>query len=222
MPFKNYKGSRYGKLVLRKFLYRKKKVTYWSADCDCGTKDHPVSMRNVLTGRTETCGCGVAAAASNRAKHRMCGTPTYRVWSAMLQRCKNDPNYVEKGITVCERWANKKNGFQNFLADMGERPDGLTIERKRNGEGYRPGNCVWATRADQNKNRSVNRMLTIGDRTMCAADWARERGLAPRTVHNRLRAGDDPETALRPVAGRRRDEPDSVVAACDQSIGTFT
>lgn len=77
----------------------------------------------------------------------------YRVWSAMIQRCSN-PNdkkyrhYGGRGIQVCERW----HDFRNFIADMGTKTPGLTLERKNNDKGYEPGNCVWATYKEQANN----------------------------------------------------------------------
>lgn len=80
-------------------------------------------------------------------------TPTYRSWNAMLCRCTHPTNkmyhaYGGRGITVCERWMT----FANFLADMGERPAGLTLDRINNDGNYEPDNCKWATRSEQNSN----------------------------------------------------------------------
>ena len=81
-------------------------------------------------------------------------SPEYSSWSHMLQRCENPKSdffsyYGGRGITVCERW----HVFENFLHDMGKRPDGLTLERINNDGNYEPSNCKWASRSDQIKNR---------------------------------------------------------------------
>lgn len=84
------------------------------------------------------------------------GTSTYNSWTAMKSRCLNPQNlrfsdYGGRGITICDRWLD----FRNFLEDMGERPKGLTLDRKDNNKGYEPDNCRWATWAEQLANRKT-------------------------------------------------------------------
>jgi hypothetical protein len=122
----------------------------WECCCDCGTiKD--VLASGLLGGTSRSCGCLQKEEVSARAtKHGMVSTPTYNSWSAMLERCKPDyPGYGDRGIKVCRRWQK----FENFLADMGERPKGLSIERLDNEGDYIPENCVWASSQKQARNR---------------------------------------------------------------------
>jgi hypothetical protein len=133
-------------------------------------------------------------------------SPEYRSWAHMIERCKN-PNadnyrwYGGRGIKVCRQWAN----FAAFLADMGPRPSlEHSIERRDNSLGYTPANCYWATRHDQQRNKVSSRMLTWKGRTMCAADWAAERGLKRPTLCWRLKSGWSVARALStPIGGRR-------------------
>jgi hypothetical protein len=138
-------------------------------------------------------------AAMNRARatHAMSRTSTYAVWRSMLSRCTNPnakdyPRYGGRGITVCDRWR----VFENFLADMGPRPDGLTLERENGARGYEPGNCKWATPTAQARNRSSNVLVTHGGHTATVAEWAERTGLERKTLEYRLRAGWPAERAL--------------------------
>jgi hypothetical protein len=137
--------------------------------CECGT-EKVFQYDNVRNGNTKSCGCLAREMASERRMkniekflrpglrhgHSSKGkeTPTWRSWASMIQRCtnKNRDNYKyygERGIAVCERWE----VFDNFLADMGERPDGMTIDRIDRDGDYGPANCKWSTRSEQMKNR---------------------------------------------------------------------
>lgn len=105
-----------------------------------------------------------------------CKHPTYKTWAAMKRRCANPSdenfhNYGGRGISVCERW---KNSYDAFIEDMGLRPEGTTIERKDNNGNYEPGNCIWATETQQNRNRRTNRWITFDGRTQTLKEWATE------------------------------------------------
>lgn len=124
-------------------------------------------------------------------------TPTYHSWAKMLERCRQ-PNrdhaeyYQGKGIKPCERWLK----FENFLADMGERPKGKTLDRIDNAKGYEPSNCRWATNAEQARNRSRTVWLEHDGLRMCITDWANRIGLSKNTLKSRIKAGWPVEKAL--------------------------
>lgn len=120
-------------------------------------------------------------------KHGWHGTPTYAIWGAMIQRCGNPKaqeyhRYGGRGIKVCERWLR----FEHFLADMGLRPDGLTIDRKNNDRDYCPENCRWATRREQQQNTIQNRNFTFNGETLCISEWARRMGFTKKILRDRL------------------------------------
>jgi hypothetical protein len=124
-------------------------------------------------------------------------TPTYESWVAMHTRCTNPKHpkfrlYGGRGITVCERWAS----FEAFLADMGERPKGTTLDRIDNDRGYERGNCRWATDSEQNSHRSNNHLVKFTGVTCTLAEWARRTGLLKSTIRMRLASGWDVERAL--------------------------
>ena len=124
-------------------------------------------------------------------------TPAYKSWANMLQRCTNPNNpafadYGGRGITCCVRWET----FAYFYADMGDRPPGLTLERIDNERGYEPGNCRWATRAEQNRNRRGRRLLTHNGETLRISEWAQRLGIAEPKLRERLDKGWPLELAL--------------------------
>jgi hypothetical protein len=117
-------------------------------------------------------------------------THTYDIWQAMRSRCTKPHNpkyhrYGGRGITVCERWQD----FKNFLADMGERPEGMQLDRKDNDGPYSPDNCRWATPQEQMNNTSFNVFIEHDGRKLTISQWARELNIKPNTIVTRLRRG---------------------------------
>lgn len=121
-------------------------------------------------------------------QHGHYNSPTYISWKQMKARCSGSKQYEERygsrGIWICDRWAAS---FQSFLDDMGERPDGMSIDRIDNDGGYEPGNCRWATRREQAVNRRSTVFVEHNGRRKCLADWARDIGVRPRVVWQRIR-----------------------------------
>lgn len=166
-PAVDMAGREFGRLsVLRRNGSLSGKAA-WLCECVCGATT-TVLGASLRKGHTKSCGCLAREAASGLARslgfakrthgHSVSVAPTrtYVSWQAMRSRCSNVnvwqyPYYGGRGITVCERW---QHSFENFLADMGARPAGMTLDRYPDVNGnYEPINCRWATRSEQGRNK---------------------------------------------------------------------
>lgn len=168
--------------------------------CDCG-REKVVIAHNVRTRRTRSCGCLRAEQLrARRLRHGATRTPEYAVWLSIRERCENPkaasyPGYGARGIRVCERW---RNSFDAFLADMGARPEGGTIDRIDPNGDYAPDNCRWTDMLTQQNNRRNNILITFRGRTQTLAQWARELGLKYATLRRRIVVAKEPvEIAFR-------------------------
>lgn len=179
--------------------------------CDCGV-ERVVRRDHLLSGQTISCGCYVNQDSykSRADYHGLQGSPEYKIWKGIRKRCygKNQTgyeNYGGRGITMCDRW---KSSFKAFFEDMGPRPSANhSIERTNNDGNYEPGNCVWATDFEQNRNRRDNVMLEFRGERLCLTDWARRFGMKKGTLRSRLESGLSVEEALTiPVRQWRSDE----------------
>lgn len=135
---------------------------FWRCKCDCGGET-VVLASNLTKGNTTSCGCrGSRATLSERATtHGKSQLAVYKVWQGMLDRCRYPshiswPYYGALGVTVCERW----HSFENFFADMGDRPPGMTLDRKDPFGNYEPGNCRWADWKTQANNQRRHHAAT--------------------------------------------------------------
>jgi hypothetical protein len=113
---------------------------------------------------------------------------TYIAWRNMRRRCSSPrdaswENYGGRGIAVCEAWSES---YEHFAADMGEVPDGLTLERIDYNGNYEPGNCRWATWKEQHNNTRRTVLLTRDGVTKSMTAWAETAGISPDTLWRRL------------------------------------
>lgn len=171
--------------------------------CDCGVEKVLKKADVFPKGGTKSCGCWRKEQTRQRStKHgikanRHKPSRTYSCWVEMRKRC-NNPNFVYyrhyggRGITICERWED----FNNFLADMGECPEGLTIERIDNNGHYCPENCRWATRLEQSNNRRDTLRLEAFGRVGTLTDWSALLPVNRETLYRRVYSGKEPEEAL--------------------------
>lgn len=168
-------GQKFGRLTV---IGPSERYGHVTCRCECGA-EIVTRSRAVTSGNTRSCGCWNRDVKVERLKtHGLHHSPEYAVWAAMLQRCNNPKSksykdYGGRGIKVCERWQS----FENFYADMGPRPDGRSIDRINNDGSYEPENCRWATRVEQQNNRSANIVVTYGGQEMTIAQVSRASGV---------------------------------------------
>lgn len=172
--------------------------------CECGNKTYP-SFSSLRSGRVKSCGCWRE---ERKITHGMSRTATYYSWRGILKRCCDEnhdqyANYGGRGIRVCERWLK----FENFFADMGEKPTGKSLDRYPDYNGnYEPGNCRWATQTQQIRNkRNTTRVIYEGEE-LPLAELCERKGMKLRKVRHRLASGMSIERALQPVRHNRWDK----------------
>ena len=168
--------------------------------CKCGVIYTRTKSETKINALCIPCGNSL-----KRQGHGMKGTPIYNTWQGMNQRCRNSNSdsykyYGARGIKICKRW--KK--FDNFLADMGAPPEGMTLDRKDNDGNYCPENCRWATRKQQMRNMRRNRIIRYKDKDYCLSELASKFDIHIGTLWSRLEKGLPIEEALTaPVEHRR-------------------
>lgn len=188
-------GKKFGRLTVERLSEHKgtSGELLWECACDCGCKKR-VHGANLRFGRTKSCGC---LDRDVKTKHGKSRSRAYNSWSQMKYRCERESHvafreYGERGITVCERWQS----FENFLADMGNPPDGHSLDRIDTNGNYEPGNCRWATPKQQVENRRNTVYVQHHGKKQTLVDACKELGLNIHGVRQRLRRGLGVDIAL--------------------------
>ena len=177
--------------------------------CECGNMC-VVFNASLMANSTKSCGCWKIDKLKSRATHnnakRGKQTAEYAVWKGIKSRTsnpklKNFAYYGGRGISMCERW---EKSFEAFLEDMGPRPsNNHSIDRIDNDGNYEPGNCRWATRAEQGQNTRMNKYLVIDGVKKTVEKWSQDTGIPRKTIYLRLSRGWSPEDAVMTPLQRR-------------------
>lgn len=196
--FKSYAipGTRYGEweVVSDQHIIKNGKAQWW-CKCSCG-KTKYVEADKLIHGYSESCGC------KRNVIHGGSSDAAYSSWTEMKRRClnpsaKNYHNYGGRGITVCDRWQGPE-GFNNFLQDMGPRPDNTSIDRMNNDLGYFPGNCRWATPEEQALNKRTNHRIMYNGESLTIKEWSDKLGIPVTTIAKRITSGFTLDEVLSP------------------------
>ena len=190
-------GKVFGRLTVLAPVREVGRAIKYICRCECGNKV-VVFGQALRLGKTKSCGClHREIARTVNLRHGKSRTKIHNIWSGMIQRCEDEnysayPAYGGRGIAVCAEWR----VFENFYRDMGDPPEGLTLERKDNDLSYSKDNCHWATRRAQANNRRNSKIITFHGKTMTLAEWERALHLRSGSLWQRLNRGWTIERAL--------------------------
>lgn len=162
----------------------------WQCLCDCGTQLF-VTGTQLRNGNSKSCGClNIELTKARSTTHGMARTRVYKIWFGMLERCRNPKNkdYARyKEFMPDQRWYE----FENFYADMGDPPPGMSIDRINNKERYSKENCRWATPSQQSGNTRRNISVFFGGERLCLKEACARTGTPYHKTLKRVRAGAD-------------------------------
>lgn len=201
--FKDLTGIKFGKLTVIKFEGREKRFLMWLCKCDCGNE-------KIIRGTSLTCvknptlSCGCNHIGRGNIIHSSSKTRLYNIWRNMKTRCYDTKatfykRYGKRGITICDEWKENFKTFKKWSLENGY-SDNLEIDRIDNNGNYEPSNCKWATRKEQNNNKSNNHFVEINGETKTLKQWCEYKKIPYVTVTTRIHRGmDDKKAILTPV-----------------------
>ena len=198
-PLNNLQGFRFGSLTVLQLGEKQRPMNgaWWLCLCDCGTQKN-IPATDMVQGKINSCGCEHAERIGNaNITHGKSKSRTYKLWMAMRNRCDRiNQDYSCRGIVYDERWKS----FENFLEDMGEAPEGLSLDRIDCNGNYHKANCRWATRVEQANNTRANVFIEWDGKRQTRSQWEKELGMQPTTLRSRIKAGWPMERAMKPLA----------------------
>lgn len=177
----------------------------WDCQCDCD-KTKVALTSSLKAGLIKSCGClGRDCKPPVGWTHGMSKYSGIKVWEGMIRRCTNPKDkdfhlYGARGIKVCERWLD----VRLFAEDMGDKPDGHSLDRIDTYGDYCVENCRWATAMEQGANKRTNCMIEHEGQILHVAEWCRRCNIKVSTFRNRVKSGMSPSDALTMPLQRRR------------------
>ncbi len=185
-------GKAFGKLVVVSKVKMPDNKTRWLCKCECG-KEKIIRTASLLMGDTKSCGCLRDYVTKHKnLSHGLSGTKEYIIWGGIVARCYDEknqayPSYGGRGILMSDEW---RNSFQAFFNDMGKRPSiKHSIERIENDKGYFNGNCKWATKKEQARNRRTSKIVEINGQLKTVAEWCEIYNIKTQSVYSRIMRG---------------------------------
>lgn len=187
-------GEVFGRLTVLRLLpeLNSHNQRQWECLCECGSVK--ITTTNCLrSGVTVSCGCHRDRTGTYR-RHGLTDMPEYKIWISMKQRCKRDPAYLERSITICPEW---ENSFEQFIQDVGVRPtERHQLDRINPFEGYKKENVRWQEGKANLRNKTSSRMIEFRGEVRCLSEWAEMYGMGRATLRRRLEKGWDVEKAI--------------------------